>query len=66
MAKLILKSPYLKPLNSSHIAKYVNYIATREGVELAESTDKVSPCYFKANQSDRNTSKRLSRTERII
>lgn len=40
MAKLILKSPYLKPLNDSHISKYVNYIATREGVVLAESTDK--------------------------
>lgn len=47
MAKLILKSPYLKPLNSSHIAKYVNYIATREGVELAESTDKYLPATSK-------------------
>lgn len=40
MAKIILKSPYLKPLNDSHISKYVNYIATRDGVVLAESTDK--------------------------
>lgn len=40
MAKIILKSQYLKPLNDSHISKYVNYIATREGVVLAESTEK--------------------------
>ena len=33
MAKLILKSPYLKPNRKSHAAHYVRYIATREGVD---------------------------------
>lgn len=33
MAKIILKSPYLKPNAKTHIANYVRYVATREGVE---------------------------------
>ena len=33
MAKIILKSPYLKPNAKTHMANYVRYIATREGVE---------------------------------
>jgi hypothetical protein len=32
MARLILKSPYLKPAARSHSANYVRYIATRDGV----------------------------------
>ena len=35
MAKLILKSPYLKP--DAKAEKYMNYIATRDGVEKIES-----------------------------
>lgn len=33
MAKIILKCPYLKPNAKTHIANYVRYVATREGVE---------------------------------
>ena len=47
MAKIILKSPYLKPINSKHIKRYVNYIATREGVVFADSTEKYLPATVK-------------------
>lgn len=40
MAKIILKSPYLKPVSSNHIKTYVKYIATRDGVVPAEDTSK--------------------------
>lgn len=38
MARLILKSPYLKPGGKQSPGGYLKYIATREGVELAEDT----------------------------
>lgn len=38
MAKIILKSPYLKPIAQKHLANYARYIATREGVEKPVDT----------------------------
>ena len=38
MARLILKSPYLKPGGTKSPGGYLKYIATREGVEMAEDT----------------------------
>ena len=38
MAKIILKSPYLKPNAKVHIENYIRYIATREGAEPAKNT----------------------------
>ena len=38
MPRLILKSPYLKPGRKKSPGGYLKYIATREGVELAEDT----------------------------
>lgn len=38
MARIILKSPNLKPNRKVHIENYTRYIATREGAELAEDT----------------------------
>ncbi len=35
-----MKSPYMKPNTKSHIGNYVKYIATRDGVENADSTQK--------------------------
>ena len=43
MARLILKSPYLKPGSSKSPGGYLKYIATREGVELAEDTTRYLP-----------------------
>lgn len=41
MAGLILKSPYMKPNAKAHISTYVNYIATREGVEKISEPDSI-------------------------
>ena len=43
MARLILKSPYLKPGGSKQPGGYLKYIATREGVEMAEDTSRHLP-----------------------
>ena len=43
MARLILKSPYLKPGGKKQPGGYLKYIATREGVEMAEDTSRHLP-----------------------
>ena len=43
MARLILKSPYLKPGGAKSPGGYLKYIATREGVEMAEDTSRHLP-----------------------
>lgn len=43
MARLILKSPYLKPGSKKAPGGYLKYIATREGVEMAEDTSRHLP-----------------------
>lgn len=43
MARLILKSPYLKPGGKKSPGGYLRYIATREGVEIAEDTSRHLP-----------------------
>lgn len=49
MARIIMKSPYLKPNSGGgkHRGNYAKYIATREGVELAEDTSKHLPATVK-------------------
>ncbi len=43
MARLVLKSPYLKPSSKRNPGNYLEYIATREGVEMAEDTSRHLP-----------------------
>ena len=43
MPRLILKSPYLKPGHDKSPGGYLQYIATREGVEMAEDTSRHLP-----------------------
>ena len=38
MPKIILRCNYLKNAPPSHLANYMNYISTREGVEKVDST----------------------------
>lgn len=45
MAKIILKSPYLKPNAKMHIENYVRYIATREGAETAKNSTNTLPAF---------------------
>ena len=40
MPRIIMKSPYIKPNSKAQIGNYVSYIATRDGVEKADSTQK--------------------------
>lgn len=47
MARIILKSPYLKPNAKAHIEKYVRYIATREGAESAKNSANSMPAFAK-------------------
>ena len=50
MARLILKSPYLKPGSGRSPGGYLHYIATREGVEMAEDTS----CHLPATIDQQN------------
>ncbi len=43
MARLVLKSPYLKSSSKRNPGNYLEYIATREGVEMAEDTSRHLP-----------------------
>jgi len=43
MARIILKSPYLKPAAKSHAANHLRYIATREGVVKPEDPKRQLP-----------------------
>ncbi len=43
MARLIVKSPYLKPSAKRNPGNYLEYIATREGVVMAEDTSRHLP-----------------------
>ena len=43
MARLILKSPYLKPASKSRAANHLRYIATREGVVKPEDSKRQLP-----------------------
>jgi len=47
MARIILKSPYLKPNAKVHIENYVRYIATREGAEPAKKSTNTMPAFEK-------------------
>ncbi len=38
MARLVMKSPYFKPNRQTSIKRYVQYIATREGVEIVDNS----------------------------
>lgn len=40
MPRIIMKSLYIKPNSKTHIGNYVSYIATRDGVDKADSTQK--------------------------
>ena len=43
MARLILKSPYLKPASKTRAANHLRYIATREGVVKPEDPRRQLP-----------------------
>ena len=50
-----MKSPYIKPNSKTHIGNYVSYIATRDGVEMADSTQK----FMEATERQKQIIKKL-------
>lgn len=50
-----MKSPYIKPNSKNHIGNYVSYIATRDGVEKADSTQK----FMEATEKQKQIIKKL-------
>ena len=50
MAKIIVKSSYLKPNARRNVGNYVRYIATREGVEKIDESKKYLPATEKQKQ----------------
>ena len=50
MPKLILRCDYLKNAPPSHLANYMNYISTREGVEKVDSTPALLPATVKQKE----------------
>lgn len=55
MLKIIMKSPYIKPNSKTHIGNYVSYIATRDGVDKADSTQK----FMEATERQKHIIKKL-------
>lgn len=52
MPKLILRCNYLKNAPPSHLANYMNYISTREGVEKIDNTCGLLPATVQAKGTD--------------
>lgn len=50
MPKLILRCNYLKNATPSHLANYMNYISTREGVEKIDNTCGLLPATVKQKE----------------
>ena len=50
MAKIIVKSSYLKPNARRNVGNYVRYIATRDGVEKIDESKKYLPATEKQKQ----------------
>lgn len=55
MPRIIMKSPYIKPNSKTHIGNYVSYIATRDGVDKADSTQK----FMEATERQKHIIKKL-------
>lgn len=55
MPRIIMKSPYIKPNSKTQIGNYVSYIATRDGVEKADSTQK----FMEATEKQKQIIKKL-------
>ena len=55
MPRLILKSPYLKPGRKKSPGGYLKYIATREGVEMAEDTSRHLPATTERQKQIKNS-----------
>lgn len=55
MPRIIMKSPYIKPNFKTHIGNYVSYIATRDGVEKTDSTQK----FMEATERQKQIIKKL-------
>ena len=65
MPKLILRCNYLKNAPSSHLANYINYVATREGVEKVGSSTGLLPATSKQKELIEDILSKIKDAERM-
>ena len=66
MARLILKSPYLKPGGKKSPGGYLKYIATREGVEMAEDTSRHLPATAEQQKQIKALTKNIRKARKAM
>lgn len=65
MPKLILRCNYLKNAPPSHLANYMNYISTREGVEKIDNTCGLLPATVKQKELIADILSKIEDADRI-
>lgn len=65
MPKLILRCNYLKNAPASHLANYMNYIGTREGVEKVDATTALLPATVKQEELIRDILSQIPDSNRM-
>ena len=65
MPKLILRCNYLKNAPASHLANYMNYISTREGVEKVDVTTALLPATVKQEELIRDILSQIPDSNRM-
>lgn len=65
MPKLILRCNYLKNAPPSHLANYMNYISTREGVEKIDNTLGLLPAMVKQKELIADIMSKIEDAERL-
>ncbi len=65
MPKLILRCNYLKNAPPSHLANYMNYISTREGVEKIDNTFGLLPAMVKQKELIADILSKIEDAERL-
>ncbi len=65
MPKLILRCNYLKNAQPSHLANYINYISTREGVEKVSDTNSKLPATARQKDLIEDILKRIEDADRM-
>ena len=65
MPKLILRCNYLKNAPPSHLTNYINYVATREGVETVGNSTGLLPVTSKQKELIEDILSRIKDADRM-